>query len=69
MIAPDGKFIINEYHGDLASGGTSKIIYGTGKWNGAKGESKGKIITTGKAIVQGTAQICEKWVGWIELPK
>jgi hypothetical protein len=69
MMAPDGEFIISEYYGDLASGNTSKIIYGTGKWKGVKGESKGKIITTGKAIVQGTGQLCEKWVGWIELPK
>jgi len=69
MMSPDGEFIISEYYGDFASGGTSKVLYGTGKWKGVKGESNAKIITTGKSIVQGTSQICEKLVGWIELPK
>jgi hypothetical protein len=69
MMAPDGEFIIFEFYGDLASGGTSKIIYGTGKWKGIKGEGKSELITRGKPIVQGTNQICEKLWGWIELPK
>ncbi len=69
MMAPDGEFIISEYYGDLASGNTAKIIYGTGKWKDVKGESKGRVITAGKAIVQGTGQLREKWVGWFELPK
>jgi hypothetical protein len=69
MMAPDGEIIIGELNGDSESGETSKIIYGTGKWKGIKGESKGKVITTGKPIVQGTFQACEKWVGWTELPK
>ena len=69
-MAPDGEFIIGEFYGDSESGTvTGKIVYGTGKWKGIKGESKSKRITTGKPIVQGTEQFCEKRVGWIELPK
>jgi hypothetical protein len=68
-MGPDGDFIVWEIFGDSESGMTSKPIYGTGKWKGVKGDSKGKPITTGKSIVQGTAQGCSKWVGWTELPK
>jgi len=68
-MAPDGEFIIAELTGDSESGSTWKPVYGTGKWKGVKGETKGKTITAGKPIVQGTAQMCEKYVGWIELPK
>jgi hypothetical protein len=68
-MAPDGDFIFFELSGDSQSGATAKPIYGTGKWKGVKGELKGKQITAGKPIVQGTNQACEKWVGWIELPK
>ena len=68
-MGPDGDFIVWEVYGDSESGMTSKPIYGTGKWKGVKGESKGKVITAGKPIVQGTYQGCQKWVGWTELPK
>jgi hypothetical protein len=68
-MAPDGEFIIWEMSGDSESGSTAKPIYGTGKWKGVKGESKGRKLTTGKPNVQGTDQNCEKHVGWIELPK
>jgi len=69
-MAPDGDFIIWEFYGDSQSGiSTSNAIYGTGKWKGIKGEAKGKRITAGTPIVQGTDQFCEKYVGWIELPK
>jgi hypothetical protein len=69
-MAPDGEFIIGEFSGDSESGGSAwKIFYGTGKWKGIKGELKGKVIRTGKPIVEGTNQLCEKYAGWIELPK
>jgi hypothetical protein len=68
-MAPDGEFIIAEINGDSESGETWKPIYGTGKWKGVKGEGKGKRITTGNPIVQGTDQFCETYKGWIELPK
>jgi hypothetical protein len=68
-MAPDGEFIIWEYSGDSESGTTVKAVYGTGKWKGVKNEAKGKPMTTGKPILQGTYQGCEKYVGWIELPK
>ena len=68
-MGPDGEFIIWEYYGDRETGTIAKPIYGTGKWKGVKGERKSTIITAGKPIVQGTAQVCQKQVGWIELPK
>jgi hypothetical protein len=70
VMAPNGEFIIGEFYGDSESGGSTwKIFYGTGKWNGIKGELKGKVSRAGKPIVEGTTQFCEKYVGWIELPK
>jgi hypothetical protein len=68
-MSPDGDFTIIEWHGDGESGTTAKFFYGTGKWKGIKGEIKGKMFTTGKPIVPGTNQYCEKYTGWIELPK
>jgi hypothetical protein len=68
-MGPDGDFIVWEIYNTPESGLTAKPIYGTGKWKGVKGESKGKTITTGKPIVQGTFQGCQTWVGWTELPK
>ena len=68
-MGPDGEFIIWEINGDSESGTTGKPVYGTGKWKGVKGEAKGKAITAGKPIVQGTNQSCQKYIGWIELPK
>jgi hypothetical protein len=69
-MAPDGEFILWEFHGDSESGGSTwNILYGTGKWKGIKGELKGKVIRRGKPIVEGTVQLCEKYAAWIELPK
>ncbi len=69
-MGPDGEFIIWEYYGDSESKTTTaKPIYGTGKWKGIKGERKSQAITAGKPIVQGTAQFCQKQVGWIEISK
>jgi hypothetical protein len=67
-MAPDGEFVIGEYYND-DSGTTAKLLYGTGKWKGIKGEFKVKRITAGRPIVESTAQHCVSWEGWIELPK
>jgi hypothetical protein len=68
-MGPDGEFIIWEYYGGNESGTMAKPIYGSGKWKGVKGERKSTVITAGKPIVQGSAQVCQKQVGWIELAK
>jgi hypothetical protein len=67
--APDGEFIIWEFYGDSQSGTTTKVIYGTGKWKGVKGESKNRRISTEISVAPNTEQFCEEVVGWIELPK
>ncbi len=66
----DGDIFIME--GTWAEGekaATMKFIYGTGKWKGIKGEGKDRLITRGKAITPGTAQICFRHTGSFELPK
>ena len=67
---PDGDIFIMEGimpEGEKAA--TMKFIYGTGKWKGIKGEGKDRLITRGKAITPGTAQICFRHTGSFELPK
>ncbi len=70
-MAPDGEFIIWEFYGDSESRTTiAKPIYGTGKWKDVKGERKSQVITSGKPIIpNSTIAMCQKQVGWIELPK
>jgi hypothetical protein len=68
-MSPDGEFIVWDGYGDSESGSTWKAVYGTGKWKGIKSEGKSKVLTTVKPIVQGTNQLCEKYIGWIELAK
>jgi len=68
-LRTDGDMVFWEFSGDSESGSTQKVIYGTGKMKGAKGEMKTKQITAGKPIVQGTEQVCWKVEGWIELAK
>ena len=64
----DGDIVVWEYSGDTESGQTiAKLIYGTGKYKGAKGESKTKSITRAKPIVPGTEQACNQVIGWMEL--
>ena len=67
---PDGNIFIME--GTMPEGekaATMKFIYGTGKWKGIKGEGKDQLITRGKSITPGTAQICFRHTGSFELPK
>ncbi len=68
-LRPDGDIVIWEFSGDSEKGSTQKVIYGTGKFKGAKGEMTGKQITAGKPVVEGTTQACVKVEGWIELAK
>jgi len=68
-LRTDGDIVIWEFSGDSVSGTTSKVIYGTGKFKGAKGEMKTRQITAGKPVVEGTTQACQKAEGWIELVK
>ncbi len=68
-LAPDGEFIIWEFSGDSQSGTTAKVIYGTGKWKGVKGEGKLNKLTSGKRIAPNIEPNCDKAVGWIEFPK
>ena len=79
----DGKTYWNEYrkyqdlNGDVfyveLSGvgpeGTYKILNGTGKYKGIKGEAKTKATARGKPIVAGTGQYCGRAVGTFELAK
>lgn len=69
VLDPSGDYHIWEFYGDGKSGSTMKLIYGTGKFKGAKGEQKTIQITAGKPIVTGTNQMCTKCVGWIEFAK
>jgi len=68
-LRTDGDIVIWEFSGDSESGTTQKVIYGTGKFKGAKGETKNKQITAGKPITPDTNQVCQKVEGWIELVK
>jgi hypothetical protein len=79
----DGKAQWNEYrkyqdlNGDIfyveLSGvgpeGTYRILNGTGKYKGIKGEAKTKTTARGKSIVPGTGQYCGRAVGTFELAK
>lgn len=64
---PNGDLSIWELSGDAASGSVLKLIYGTGRYKGAKGEQKTRVIANSNPIVPGTEQVCYKVVGWIEL--
>ena len=68
-LRTDGDMVLWEFSGDSENGSTSKVIYGTGKFKGAKGEMTTKQITAGKPVVEGTTQSCQTAVGWIELVK
>ena len=70
FMDPDGDFVLLEI--TFAPGeteGNFKFLQGTGKWEGIKGSGKGKVITRGKPITPGTAQVCSRWTGTFELPK
>ena len=69
MLSPDGEFILVEFSGPREGITTVKSIFGTGKYKGAKLEIQTKRITSGKPIAPGTAQSCDKKVGWLELSK
>lgn len=64
---PNGDLSIWELTGDSTSGSSMKLIYGTGRYKGAKGEQKSTMIANANPIVPNTEQMCYKIVGWIEL--
>jgi len=49
--------------------GTYKILNGTGRYKGMKGEAKTKAVARGKPIVPGTGQYCGRAAGTFELAK
>jgi len=65
----DGDVVMWDFSGDSVNGSIGKIIYGTGKYKGAKGEQTTKNITKTKPVVQGTEQTCQQVIGWVELAK
>jgi hypothetical protein len=70
FMDPDGDFVIMEV--TIAPGETDahcKFLQGTGKWKGIKGSGKVRAITSGKPIMPGTFQGCNRWTGTFELPK
>ncbi len=68
IMDPNGDIIIAEVV-VLGPEKTMKLLHGTGKWQGIKGEAKGKTTASGKFIVPGTIQGCSRYVGTFELPK
>ena len=68
IMDPDGDIIIAEVV-VLGPEKTMKLLHGTGKWKGIKGEAKGKTSVIGKMIEPGTIQSCSRYVGAFELQK
>ena len=68
IMDPDGDIIIAEVV-VLGPEKAMKLLHGTGKWKGIKGEAKGKTSVIGKMIEPGTIQSCSRYVGTFELPK
>jgi hypothetical protein len=68
IMDPDSDVIVAEAV-VLGPDKTMKFLHGTGKWNGIKGEAKGKTTAIGKPVAPGTFQACSRYVGTFELPK
>ncbi len=68
IMDADGDVIIAELV-VLGPEKTMKLIHGTGKWKGIKGEAKGKTTAIGKPVAPGTFQACSRYVGTFELQK
>ena len=64
----DGDFIIME---NTLEGSEIifKFLQGTGKWNGIKGEGKGKVLMKARPITPDSIQSCLRVTGSFELPK
>ena len=68
IMDPDGDAIVASV--DVVGPEKTMIfLHGTGKWKGIKGGAKGKGVTGGKFIAQGTFQACSRYVGSFELLK
>jgi ABC-type Fe3+-hydroxamate transport system substrate-binding protein len=70
IVDSDGDVIIAQ---GMAIGHekTLKLLRGTGKWKGIKGEAKGKIAAVGKdkSLMPGSFQACSRYIGSFDLPK
>lgn len=65
-----GDIAIMKWTAGAKSGeGTWKWLYGTGMYEGIKGEGKYKRIAPSKPIAKGTYQSCNRVTGTTELPK
>lgn len=67
-VYPNGDINLIEWDGE-ANGGNLKFIFGTGKWEGIKGEGTWNIIKRANSVAPGTFQNCRKIKGTYELPK
>jgi len=68
LMDPDGDIIVGEISVKEPVK-TLKLLHGTGKWKGIKGEGQGPGITKGKPILTGTSQGCSRIKGTFELAK
>jgi hypothetical protein len=64
----DGDYVVMEFS-EIRREGTWKILYGTGKWKGAKGSGKHVHVGGGKPVKPGTGQGYVRNTGTFELPK
>lgn len=70
IVDPDGDVIIAQVV-VIGPEKTMKLLHGTGKWKGIKGEAKGKTTAAGRgqSLMPGSFQACSRYVGSFELPK
>jgi hypothetical protein len=68
VMDSDGDFIIME---NTLEGLeiTFKFLQGTGKWDGIKGEGKGKVLMKAKPITPDSLQSCLRVIGAFELAR
>lgn len=61
-------FILEATGGAIIEGGAWNFIYGTGKWEGAKGTLKGRTTFRGRPLSTETEQYWCRIIGTLELP-
>lgn len=69
VMDADGDFIIMENILEESSEITFKFLQGTGKWNGIKGEGKGKVLMKSRPITPDSIQNCLRVTGTFEMPR
>ena len=64
-VDPDGDVHVTAYTAasDKPGQGSWRFVHGTGKWAGIKGGGTYKVFTSGKPIVAGTLQNCNRVTG------